>query len=554
MKVRPCTQHRVWAIGPVEGDNGARRASQPAWAVAGSLVSLKVGAALSGRTLTVLGLKAWADAAPFRVRLLPGGIDFGGPSLALSSDGFRQAPVLPAAGGVFCELPPLPDGRVQVDILDKSNEVVFSRSIPAGSANPKLTVPPPHDVSMRVLSSDGEAIAGAVIRQGFYAGNQGSTLLGISLPSRWLWRTVGTTDADGRLVARVPSSKPLFQVRNYNSFNFLAEKPGYKAAFSGIKQAAYWNGKEVDGDVKEVRFTLATAAPREGRIVLGAQTPLAEHVVIAGLRLQVTNLKGTGSTSWEMPWSLQTDADGRFVIPDAAGLGDYFRLAMHGPEMTERLVAEELRRQTPLQFVALHPRRVDTPKPVDINLSGLSRLQLKFATPAGSPAGGTSLMLLSSVGDFKLESSMPRSNTDVAGRVTLLVERGKWHLFARHGNAMFHKSLQVDGDLELKPTLVPMPTMRGRVVDGDGQPVVGARLSPQSASYLSGDGDPVLSKIANSCNWNWISQTHTDENGEFACAWLDLPGIRYEVAFGLGDRKSKRFQLKPEDGRKVLVR
>jgi hypothetical protein len=406
---------------------------------------------------------------------------------------------------------------------------------------------------MKVVTPDGKPVVGAVIREGMYAGSQGDTPLGVPFPGRWIWRAVGTTDADGRLVTRVPSRSPLFQQGNFVRHNYMAEKPGFKAAFSGLNDVAYWNGKDVDGDVKEVRFTLPVAKPRKGRIMLGEGVPLAGYELHVGLDLSIKNAKGTGSMGWHMSWTLPTDADGRFVIPDAAGVGEQYWLALKGPGLVEQLVPEELHRQTPLQFVALHPRRVDAKPPVEIDLSKLHRLQLKFSTADGIPAGATSLMLLSSVNEFYAEPSGPRADTDTTGRVTLLVEPGNWHLFARCGDTMFHKPLQVDQDLELKPTLVPMPTLRGRVVDAKGQPVADAQLNTLGSSFTQGARDPMLEKIAKSCNWNWISQTRSDENGEFSCSWLDLLGMTYDASFRLGSRTSARMRLAVEDDVTVVL-
>jgi hypothetical protein len=89
----------------------------------------------------------------------------------------------------------------------------------------------------------------------------------------------------------------------------------------------------------------------------------------------------------------------------------------------------------------------------------------------------------------------------------------------------------------------------GRVVDAEGKAVAGAQLDCRSASFESGaNNDESVTRIANSCNWNWIRAVRTDANGEFACSWLDLPGMRYQAEFRLGDRKSDRFELQPKDG------
>ena len=88
-----------------------------------------------------------------------------------------------------------------------------------------------------------------------------------------------------------------------------------------------------------------------------------------------------------------------------------------------------------------------------------------------------------------------------------------------------------------------MPFMHGRIVDADGQPIGGAKLSVKRSRRNSGGKPTGLEVIANSRNSRWISRTRSDENGQFFCSYIDLPSHDYTVCFQTDQRSSQRFKL-----------
>ncbi|HEB52045.1 MAG TPA: carboxypeptidase regulatory-like domain-containing protein, partial [bacterium] len=266
-QVYPCTTYRLWAIGAA-GEDGKRATSALQSAAAGAPFELRATEHIPAISLTVSGVKEWLDRWPLKLRLAPRGIEVPGKALPLADDG-------------TCALPPLPLGRTAIDILDKDDNPIYSISVSSGGSQLKITLPPPCEVPMRVVDSNGKPVAGARIRQRLAGGWFGSDGLTVGVPARELWRDLGRTDADGRLAARISYRHDPFQNTNWQRLLFLADKDGYTVSHSGFTDNPYIDGKEVEREgLEELRFTLQPSRPFTGRILVGDDAGLANQPVI----------------------------------------------------------------------------------------------------------------------------------------------------------------------------------------------------------------------------------------------------------------------------------
>jgi len=532
-KVRPCTYHLLWAIGPA-GDK--RVCSSTTWTTSGRLVELRADQPRPPCKLRVKGLEVWRDLAPFRLRLAPSTIELPGVELELDD-------------ADSCELPPMPAGRVHIDVIDKHGQPLSGRSFSNLQTKATISVQKQQEIPLRAVDGDGKPVADADVRLRLDGGWSGNRNYGVSLPSRFRWRHVGKTDAEGKLVARISYARDPFQNTSWNRMMFVASKDGHKSTHSGFSDQPYFDGKEVKREgVTELKFTMPKAEPLQGRIKLGEQRGLAGQKVAVRLGIRVQDIKHNGWTNENLLYTVQTDADGRFQIPQLQGTVDEVDVLLAGDGITAALVPEELQRRTPYRAASVHGMREFAKQKLDFDVGNLPVVQLQLLDDTGGPANDIELLFVSrESGNPDCDSWTTTATTDSAGRVTVLLQHGKWLVFGRNGRNMVHLNLDLKGDERHELRLKPMPALFGKVVDQNGKPIQGAQLDCHSSTWSGGRGrDEGLAAIANNLNWNWIDSVRTDENGEFHCAFLDLPGISYEARFRYKNAQSTDFQVQPE--------
>lgn len=532
-KVVPCSHHLVWAIGPA---GEARVCSPPQWATSGQLLELRADVARPPCRVTVDGLDAWRDLAPFRLRLALQGVGLPDTEVALGDDD-------------ACTLPAPPSGRVQLDVLDKDGQPLASSAYGDLRTSAMVRVQPPQEVPLVAVDEQGQPVAGAAVRFRISAGYSRTSGYTVSLPARHLWRELGETDAAGRLTARIAASKDPFESKRSNTYVFVAQKPGRKLSYSGFWQGPFHDGKQVaDEDCKELRFTLSASAPRKGTLRGSAQGGLADQAALVRLGVRIEDKDSRGWLHEELLFPVRTDADGGFELPHIHGKIDEVDVILSGGAARRRLAPAALLRRVPQRAVSLHGIRGFRDQPFDFDLSGLCTLELQLLDATGGPANGVELLVLSEehgrLGDC--DGWTTRATTDSAGRVALLLQPGKWFVFGRNARDMVQLSIQLKSNETRELRLEPMPAMRGRVVDEDGKPVVGARMDCYSSSS-SGARETGPRIVANSLNWSWLDDPVTDENGEFVCPFLAHPSTRYKARFRVGSRRSEGFRVEADE-------
>ncbi|MCK5940549.1 MAG: hypothetical protein KAI24_01165 [Planctomycetes bacterium] len=537
VNVRPCTHHLLWVIGPIV-DVGERPCSEVQWVTSGGLVEVRADQRCLPSTLTVSGLDAWPELAPFRLRIALNGVEI--PTFEAE---------IAAAGSLA--LPPLPAGRFHLDVVDKHGQPLYGRSLTTNKLQLTATVPPPQELPMRAVDGDGQPVAGARIRQRLDGGWAGNRALTGSPPARHVWRQLGETDAEGRLVARIASRNKPLEHTGWQRLMFVAERDGHKTTHSGVSDNPYFDGKEVDREgVRELKFTMPKAEPVRGRLLLAADRGLADQRLAVRLGLRVMDINGNGWTNENLVWPTVTDADGRFHIPRMQGDVDEIDVMLAGDDLHAKLVPEELRRRTPLRAIALHGTRSTDDAELEFTVGGLPQLQLQVLDAHGGPAGGMELLFVSCASDngARCDPWTPTATTDNAGRIAMLLQPGRWLVFGRTATNMVQLNLDLRSDERHELRLQPMPAMFGTVVDKDGAPIADARLECHSSTWRGRAGaDQHLASIASNLNWHWIGSTRTDADGKFRCAFLDLPGVSYEARFRVGTAQSKDFPVEASE-------
>ena len=194
---------------------------------------------------------------------------------------------------------------------------------------------------------------------------------------------------------------------------------------------------------------------------------------------------------------------------------------------------------SPPQPIALHPMG-NRPNHLQLSLSDQHRVQLRLLDQANGPAGGAEIMWISKRDGLRdPDGFTPIAATDSAGRVAMRVQAGPWVVFARTSSAMALETVAVNSDTELQVQLHPMPAMRGRVVDGAGQPVPGAILQLRRSRWSGGPGrDDDLVHIASNLNWQWIGNTRSTADGSFECCFIEVPNASYEGVFTANGKQS----------------
>lgn len=532
--VRPCTTYLVWATGP-RGEDGTYLASAITQSSAGMLLELRAATRHDQRHLAIPDTTAWAAFAPLQVRLVTGGAELPG----------RTFPLRDVAR---VELPPLPDAFTTFEILDKDGGVLRADTR-RSATNTNLTITPVHDVPLLVVDDKGAAVAGATVTMRTSTGAFDDAGLLPSPPNRTHWRTLGQTDADGRLLARIPSARDPFQPRSWPNLFLVAHKPGRAAAVSGHGQHVFHDGKQVvDAALlakKELRFTLGPAAPLRVRFTLGTK-PLADTLVTVRCEFRVMQNKGNGWSNEELVWHRRTDADGQLVVEDLPADCHETAFAVAADAAQLQLPAER-HKECGGQPLAL--LRVPAP-PRDgatFDLATCKPLRLTLLDQHKAPAREARVLLVSRGSENSIDGWAPRAVPTVTGHATLLVQPGKWTVFVRDETGFAH--LDLDGDVPGEATLQlePMPACRGRVVDSDGKPVAGLQLQGTSMSVQGMGNASSLETIAQAMCWTWIQRTRTAADGTFDFRMLTVPTMEMKARFQEGKRGTEEFRLVPGD-------
>ena len=539
-QAKPCTKQIVWAIGP-PNDDGHQFVTHLHWVAPGRPFQLVTGKEIPSSNLTVSGIELWADYAPFKLQLAPGGIAIKGMTVDLDESG-------------SCTLPLLPRGLTTATIIDKHGQPLTEVRIPRGRSATSRARLKRWEVPLLVVDQQGKPIADATIRQCIDAQLLPSRGLSPSPPSRHLWREHGKTDENGKLVASIASSQGVFEKDHWYKTLFTATKDGFNLTHSGsASDKLFFDGKEIkkDKDITELKFTLKKAKPTILRLMKSPEMGFANQPVTLNRAIKIMSEKGNSWSSENLIFNLTTDRDGRLQLPALTQSAPEVIVVISGAGITE-FIPEPLRRMTPDRAITLHQVRSDSGKEHLVALYKSATVKLHMLTQLGSPATGAELTLISRNKKHRVDYDgwCTTTTVDSAGRVALQLQPGRWSVIARTKTGIAHLELELQ-DNETKQasiTLKKMASMQGRVVDAAGNPAVGAMLTCHRSSVTrAGKRDKVLDTVASKMNWRWINNTVAQADGKFTVTYLPRPGFKYGAYFRHNNKNSKDFEVTADD-------
>ena len=266
--------YSVRALQP-QDDGSTRRSDIRHGAVPGALISLQETDPQPAFRIHVKTDPAWADLAPFALRIAFKHPNLDAIDLALDAEGSVDAP-------------PLPDGWANCLVLDRHGEPLWQASIHPTSRAAKngrydLEVPAPVEVPVIVTDATGAPLPDATIRMRVARDNYFTAAHDLLTDSEvQLWRTCGKTGEDGRAVVRAPLKfDPLgpLEQRRWKEAVFAATAEGHAQAHSGhCQENVFWNGERQTEEARELRFLLREAIdPNASRKSLIQAVEAREH-------------------------------------------------------------------------------------------------------------------------------------------------------------------------------------------------------------------------------------------------------------------------------------
>ena len=504
----PCAPYRVWCLGP-PADDGARPASELRLVDSSPFLVLHARSKSLPHTLRIEGLAAWATNGPFRIRVLPGGVQLPEDSI-LVADGMATIPAQPC-------VPRPTSPALALQLIDPRGEVLGKWEPDPDEREWTWTIPPPTTLQVRVVErfwgGDGsDGVADVEVFELTSTIEQRFTGLTIDPPIRYDWRSVGRTDANG-------------WIRDVRA---MAPQPSWRAR--GPKGSdtttTHWGTRDlrtlVDGQTHLLK--MRTDHPQQLHLVTNAPRVAAQRTLIA--------------SNGDLQSRIQTDEQGRAQLPQ----GDGIAIAADADPAWQLLLPENLRQTASTPPVAFSTLILP---PRQLNPNWL--LQFELTTANGSPPTNAQLILCSRA--FANPSSW-HAIPDQAGRLSVAATKDEWLVFAHDAEAACVQRIAKRPEAPIRLTLQPLPLLRGQVLDELGRPVANARLeSVQKVDRAEplGSIEEAVSRVAMWRNEEAIARCTTAVDGTFECRFLLDPLCRWLVRFRLGDRTSATFELEARD-------
>jgi hypothetical protein len=405
-------------------------------------VQLQLAPCTGPRSIPIAGLDAWSEAATFHYRALVGGEDLDFAPVALRDGALALPP-----------LPPL-EQRV-IEILTSDGRVLWACD--AEADNRSLILPAPGTWTVRVTDDKSAPLQGVEVLvhlRNYWATESDAVPYGDRFHP--LWPSQGRTDADGKLTLRCPSGS--------SSFWLLSRKDGFAAAIDGCNGRQWIHAGKlvpIDPETPTDHFdvTLRPAPPVVLPLATANGSALAVDTLFVTARVSAMDANG-GGFGQPVAFALPI-ADGRATMPAL-------------PERTEleaaaTTLAPGVRAQMRERF-GFAPAAVRLSQPKALRSGVPFDLQnwraLVVITADGRPAANTPVFL----GMAKSQGTIRR--TDRRGR--LLFEASDPLRVTVYSRAGIGTAVAEGNETRLE-LRAAQPT-KGRVVDDEGKPVVGARV------------------------------------------------------------------------------
>lgn len=504
--------HRVFAIGPPD-ERGTCFVSEVCETTGNTLLTLSATERMPVRTFRLEHAERWREFAPLRLRVLPAGAELTGFEQALGDDG-------------RVVLPPLPSGYSTFEVLTGTG--VLATMTLRSDGDVVMPTTPVWDVPIELVDEAGQPVVGAVVQQRL--ASWGWTAPGRlqKQSMRQTHRSLGTSDASGRLVARVPRADDPFGDHPGDGLLLGATAVERRATAAGACGHLF-EGTAVRpaGDTSRgLRLVMPRATPRQVRLHWGGRPQ-------SGLRLLATGTVTirSGASSHTLPWidSATTDEHGLATfasLPDDVATA---RLALADlPGVLDGLFPAQL----PAPRVLLPTLETRDRAILDVDLATFRRLHVRVLDPHHAPAQTARVVLAQS--DQTATTSPIEFPVDQNGQWTAVVPTGPWCALAMDGDGCTFTTLAVGGPTPQVMQLLPLRIVEGRVVDARGNGVGNAVSSPVEFRF---DGqfaaDPTLQALITRILQHEPVTTRAD--GTFQLRMANLPGcvpwLRFRVVW-----------------------
>lgn len=512
--------YSAWAVGPAAASGVAAVSPIEGLFSAGAMLELACDDDLAPQLVRLEGLEPWQQRGPFSLHVL----------------GWNPAAdfeVATVEGGWL--LPPSPlCKQVQIGVMTLELRTADGQPLLWFQGDRgNLLVPPPQDMDLVAVDEKGKPLAGVAMRQ--RVGQlQPWRLDGYGGATRSAWRTLGQTDAEGRLRVQVPGSVDPLRAPGGMEVLVFGAAPGRVQVVGGVRHSnVYENDRRVDKFEGQVlRFAMAPSPPLVGRC---AGLPAGTMANLLGVAKLWSS--DNGFMHDHRSWCVPVAEDGSFRFEGLPADLYSARVSFWHPTLQLRapmLQAEGVRK---------------LPEAVRADASAapaFAEVEVRVTDAHGGPARGAVLQLgPGNRGGTQLRYSIARVPLDTSGTARILVPPGPLALLATGTGGFVGQLVDVPAgafrcDLQMKA----FASMQVRFLGHDDQPIIGA--SPRvTRATTRGSSDPVgglLQGMESNMRWR-MTQLHTDAEGRLSIPFVPIEGITLQLTLNGAQGASPPFEL-----------
>lgn len=498
--------HTAWAVGASDAA-GNRFLGEPMTLVAaGRVLTMATIGSRPPRRVSVRGHEAWREVGARTLRWYP----------VAEADAYMD---LAWPEGEQLALPPSPWALGCLCLVDGNGEILAATGVEPDSSTPAPFVAP-FAVSATVQGGDGKPLAGATLTQLVARGSNAPPLFGGYGGTRST-RTLGSTDATGQLRCHVSWEPPARPELPQRSRQFVhASAPGHEHTVQPIAATG--------------TLTIRMAGKAETVVdVLGGPSEFR----LFAIGSSTSKLETRGVSFLPHGLSVQARSPTRWTV-EACYFGCQPRLAIVDKIPTAVVTA----------FVGADAAETT------IDLRQAMTVDVRVRDAEGGPVACA--VAVSRVSDGSVVTWDATLASDLAGQARLLLARDEYLVYATTGpaHALAMLTKEHRGSVELR--LEPLPRMRFRVRDAEGQPVAGVRLRAASASFRSTGGTSLEAQWDRLAGGMWsacAARTITGVDGRMQVPVFARPGLTAKVVATRGTRRSQAVSLVPGGDAEVVL-
>lgn len=507
----------AWVSGPAV-DGKIATSDVVGYFAAGAMFELECHEPTEPATCKLTGEEAWQHLGKLRY-------------FAMTSMPGTERELERGADGVF-QLPGKPFDAFEVRLPD--GQALWHARIQSD-----LRLPPPQSIRVRAVNADGKALTGANVKH--RVGRLSSWRLdGLRSVGQDRMRLLGVTDDEGLCVVEVPyETNPLEDGRS--NLLLFVESQGWPSVAGGIWNSSFYVSDrkvpEIKGD--ELRFECAEVEPLRGVMPTAPPGTTAHLAAICKLHLQRNSYMHDARV-----FTSEVAKDGTFAFADVPAELHSCRLSFLPPvgsTWQPPVFAPEKGRELPATLLPLPGGAQHTLE--------LVALDLTVVDPTGGPARGAVAFLSS--GDrtgILLRDSLLRVALDERGAAQLRVMPGNWVVVVLTESGYCGVPFDLDETTDqANVQLEPLAAMAVTLKDGEGKPVVGARVRARGTT-TRGTNDPVssiLQGLGRTARTHW-QRLRTDEAGQVVIPFVPVAGVQQRVELRWDDGRSEEFALEAD--------